>query len=143
MARHTFHCPMRWSDLDLYGHVNNVSYARYLEEARVHLLFLLGQPLGLFREAEGAVVAQIEIVFRAPMDYLPEGVDVDIWVGEITSGKFVLRYEIYSGTTVFATASSVMVPFDIEKGRSRRVSDDERKFLERLLEAADSSVGAG
>ena len=27
--------PLRWSDMDAYGHVNNVQYLRLLEEARI------------------------------------------------------------------------------------------------------------
>ena len=27
--------PLRWSDMDAYGHVNNVQYLRLLEDARV------------------------------------------------------------------------------------------------------------
>ena len=31
---HTYECPLRWADLDLLGHVNNVTYLDYVEEAR-------------------------------------------------------------------------------------------------------------
>lgn len=38
MTRHTYPCPVRWSDMDAYGVVNNVSLLRYLEEpGRLHL----------------------------------------------------------------------------------------------------------
>ena len=36
--RHVYECPMRWADLDLLGHVNNVTYVDYLQEARVDML---------------------------------------------------------------------------------------------------------
>ena len=36
--RHVFQCPMRWADMDLQGHVNNVIYVDYLQEARVDML---------------------------------------------------------------------------------------------------------
>ena len=29
------HVPLRWSDMDAYGHVNNVQFLRLLEDARV------------------------------------------------------------------------------------------------------------
>jgi len=32
---HTAHIPVRWGDMDSYGHVNNILYMQYLEEARV------------------------------------------------------------------------------------------------------------
>ena len=36
--RHVYECPMRWADMDLQGHVNNVIYVDYLQEARVDML---------------------------------------------------------------------------------------------------------
>ena len=36
--RHVYHCPVRWADLDLLGHVNNVVYVDYLQEARVDFM---------------------------------------------------------------------------------------------------------
>lgn len=41
MARHHYSCPMRWSDMDAFGHVNNVVFIRYLEEARIDFMFRL------------------------------------------------------------------------------------------------------
>ena len=38
MARHIYLCPMRWADMDSLGHVNNVTYVDYLQEARVDML---------------------------------------------------------------------------------------------------------
>ena len=37
-VRHVYECPMRWADLDMLGHVNNVVYVDYLQEARVDML---------------------------------------------------------------------------------------------------------
>ncbi|GAA5012781.1 hypothetical protein GCM10025734_58630 [Kitasatospora paranensis] len=39
MARHIYDCPLRWSDMDAFGHVNNVVFLRYLEEARIDFMF--------------------------------------------------------------------------------------------------------
>lgn len=33
---------VRWGDMDVLGHVNNATYLRYFEEARVHLLSAIG-----------------------------------------------------------------------------------------------------
>lgn len=41
MARHHYRCPLRWSDMDSFGHVNNVVFLRYLEEARIDFMFRL------------------------------------------------------------------------------------------------------
>ena len=41
MPRHRVLTPLRWSDMDAYGHVNNVQFLRLLEDARV-IAFGLG-----------------------------------------------------------------------------------------------------
>ena len=58
MARHTFLCPMRWSDMDAYGHVNNVVFLRYLEEARIDLLLRAAGPDGRAMLDGGVVVGR-------------------------------------------------------------------------------------
>ena len=35
---------MRWADMDLQGHVNNVVYVDYLQEARVDMLRARARP---------------------------------------------------------------------------------------------------
>ncbi len=39
--RGTLPLPLRWSDMDAFGHVNNVVFLRYLEEARIDFMFRL------------------------------------------------------------------------------------------------------
>jgi acyl-CoA thioester hydrolase len=135
--RHTFHCSMRWSDMDAYGHVNNVVYLTYLEEARVDMLFTLGAELGARALSEGVLVARHEIDYRRPLVYHQGGVDIDLWTGAIKGASFELRYEVHDDDTVFARAASLLVPFDLTAQRPRRVSPEERAFLEQYLPPAD------
>ena len=135
--RHTFHCPMRWSDMDAYGHVNNVVYLTYLEEARVDMLFTLGAALGAKALSEGVLVARHEIDYRRPLVYHQGGVDIDLWSGALKGASFEIRYEVHDDQTVFAHAASVLVPFDLTEKRPRRVSPEERTFLERYLPVPD------
>jgi len=39
MARAKVDIQLRWGDEDAYGHINNVAFLRYLEEARVRILW--------------------------------------------------------------------------------------------------------
>lgn len=134
MPRHTFRCPMRWSDMDAYGHVNNVVFLTYLEEARVDMLFVLGAELGSKALAEGVLVARHEIDYKAPLVFHSRGVDIEMWVAAVKGASFEIRYEVRDATTVFATAASVLVAFDLPAGRPRRLSDEERGFLATYLE---------
>ena len=131
--RHRFRCAMRWSDMDAYGHVNNVVFLTYLEESRVDMLFALGSEHGGKALAEGVLVAHHEIDYKRPLVYHPRGVDIAMWVGYIKGASFQIRYEVRDEETVFATAASVLVPYDLEAARPRRVSQQERDFLTKYL----------
>jgi acyl-CoA thioester hydrolase len=132
--RHRFRCPMRWSDMDAYGHVNNVVYLAYLEDARVDMLFSLGAEMGARALSDGVLVARHVIDYRRPLVYHPSGVDIDLWIGAIKGASFEVRYEVHDDDALFATASSVIVPFDLAAQRPRRLSQEERAFLSRYLE---------
>jgi acyl-CoA thioester hydrolase len=120
--------------MDAYGHVNNVVYLTYLEEARVDMLFSLGSELGGKALSEGVVVARHEIDYRRPLVYHPRGVDIELWVGEVKGASFEIRYEVHDESTVFARAASVLVAYDLDEGRPRRLSPSERSFLEQFAE---------
>ncbi len=132
--RHRYRCSMRWSDMDAYGHVNNVVYLTYLEEARVDMLFAQGPQMGSRALSDGVVVARHEIDYKRPLIYHPRGVEIALWCGSIKAASYEIRYEVHDETAVFATAASVLVPFDLTAERPRRVSPEERAFLERYLE---------
>ena len=129
-VRHRYRCSMRWSDMDAYGHVNNVVFLTYLEESRVDMLFALGAEHGLDALAKGVLVARHEIDYKAPLVYHQRGVDIDLWVGAIKGASFEIRYEVHDEDTVFAHAASLLVTYDLDAGRPRRVSPEERSFLE-------------
>lgn len=133
-TRYSYHCPMRWSDMDAYGHVNNVMFLTYLEEARVDMLLTLGTESGAKALASGVLVSHHEIDYHRPLVYHPSGVDIQLWCSAIKGATFDMRYEVCDDTTVFATAASRLVCFDLTANRPRRVSPEERAFLERYLE---------
>ena len=104
--KHHYRCAMRWSDMDAYGHVNNVVYLSYLEESRVDMLFALGSSHGLDALAKGVLVARHEIDYKAPLVYHQRGVEIDLWVGAIKGASFEIRYEVHDEDTLFARAAS-------------------------------------
>ena len=61
MTRHLYHCPLRWADMDQLGHVNNVTYVDYLQEARVDMLRVHPPAPGGEELAEGVVVVRHEV----------------------------------------------------------------------------------
>ncbi|MCA1835401.1 MAG: thioesterase family protein, partial [Actinobacteria bacterium] len=50
---------VRWSDMDVFGHVNNACVVTLLEEARTELLFGEGTQRGAQTLANGVVVVEL------------------------------------------------------------------------------------
>jgi acyl-CoA thioester hydrolase len=136
---------MRWADLDLLGHVNNVVYVDYLQEARVDLL-RTHRPTLTSELAEAAVVVRNEVTYLAPLTFRFEPVAVEVWVSELRAASFTLAYEIYQADPadpdnpdarrVHARATTVLTPYVFATERPRRLTAEERATLERYVEPA-------
>ncbi|MEU5096383.1 thioesterase family protein [Streptomyces sp. NPDC020996] len=122
--RHIYRCPLRWADMDAYGHVNNVVFLRYLEEARIDFLF---RPDKEFQQ--GSVVARHEIDYKRQLVHRHAPVDIELWVTEIRAASFTIAYEVKDDDVLYVRASTVIVPFDFEAQRPRRITAEEREFL--------------
>ncbi|WP_091562138.1 acyl-CoA thioesterase [Micromonospora pattaloongensis] len=151
--RYVYHCALRWSDLDAYGHVNNARFLTLYEEARVALMFVGGRAWGVGSFSDGVVIARHEIDYLRPVDYAlgrataetPPQVRIEMWVEQIRASRFTIGYELFDGDVLASRARSVLVPFDLEQQRPRRLTGDERTFLARYAApaegAADSAAG--
>ncbi len=123
--------------MDAYGHVNNVVFLRYLEEARIDFLF---RPEKDFKQ--GSVVARHEIDYKRQLVHRHTPVDIELWVTEIRAASFTIAYEVKDGDQVYVRAATVIVPFDFEAQRPRRITPDEREFLEGYRDDAEEEAVA-
>ncbi len=122
--------------MDAYGHVNNVVFMRYLEEARINFLF---RPDKDFQQ--GSVVARHEIDYKRQLVHRHHPVDIELWITEIRAASFTIAYEVKDADEVYVRASTVVVPFDFEAQRPRRITSEEREFLQEYLEKAGAEEG--
>lgn len=142
MSRLRFPTPLRWSDMDAYGHVNNVVFLRLLEDARVLAFHAAGSDDGGDMVGTGLLVARHEIDYLQPLHWRPEPVAIDLWVSDLRAASFEMGYEVLDvadgdgdgKTTVYARAESTMVVYDLDAGRPRRLTAVERGRLEAWLD---------
>ncbi|MDP9444597.1 MAG: acyl-CoA thioesterase [Actinomycetota bacterium] len=130
MTRHGFQQHVRWSDVDSYGHVNNVKYFEYVQEARLAFLQSLAAdvtPTG----AETFVVARQDVDYLRPMRFRSEPFTIESWVTRVGTSSYELEAEIKDGDAVLARARTVVVAFDARTQRSRPLRADERSALQR------------
>ena len=130
--RHTYDCHVRFSDVDVYGHVNNVKYFEYYQEARLAFLISLGRDAG--EQGFSLVVARLDVDYKRPILFRPEPYVVQSWVTRVGNSSFDIASEIRDGEHVLSRARAAMVTFDLSTQRSRPLTDGERR---RLVEIAD------
>jgi len=132
MSRHTYECHVRFSDVDVYGHVNNVKYFEYYQEARIAFLRSLTDS-----EEEPSlrqVVARIDVDYKRPILFRPEPYLVESSVTGIGTSSYDLESRIVDAggpeRTVYSTSQVKLVAYDSRSQRSRPLTDAERSRLE-------------
>jgi acyl-CoA thioester hydrolase len=123
----TFHCPVRWSDMDVYGHVNNTRFLTLYEEARVALMFVGARQEGVTSLEDGLVIRRHEVDYLRPVNY-DDPVRIELWLADVMAAQFVVAYELYAGDELASRARTWCVPVDPATGRPRRLTAAEREF---------------
>jgi acyl-CoA thioester hydrolase len=128
-----YECPVRFSDVDAYRHVNNVKYFEYFQEARIALLEALGNVIHVDGDAEGApgvVLAQLDVDYRTPLFFREEPYAVDAWVSHVGRSSFVVEGVIRDGEQVLSRSRAVMVAFDPKTQRAAALSEQQRELMQ-------------
>ncbi|MDN4596392.1 acyl-CoA thioesterase [Leifsonia virtsii] len=145
---------LRWSDLDAYGHVNNAEMLRLLEEARIEAFWVtddsgqgsgeaVGGSTAVLDGRPGAdtltLIARQEIEYLAPIPYLRQPLDVQLWLGRLGGASLEVCYEVWSpeGTepaTLYSRAATTIVLVDATSQRPRRINERERAAWTPYLE---------
>jgi acyl-CoA thioester hydrolase len=131
--------PVAWGDMDAFQHVNNVTFARWQETARVACL----SRLGLMERTDGIgpIVARLAIDYRRPLTF-PDTVRVDASITRVGNSSFGVAYRFASQAqeVVAATGEDVIVLVDYNSGKSTPLDEPLRARLAALgAEAGDGS----
>jgi acyl-CoA thioester hydrolase len=134
VARHRYLCPLRWSDVDVYGVINNVAFVRYLEEARVDLILQMPDTEQESFLRRGSVVVRHEIDYLSQLTHRREPVEIELWVSSLRAATVTISYQIKDEDQVYASARTVLAPFDYRAYRPRRLTEAEAAFFHSYLE---------
>ena len=120
------HCPLRWSDLDAQGHVNNALVVDYMQEARV--AFFRAGPISSLLDS-GIVVVGHKVEYRSAIEYTDRGIDVELTIAALGGARFEVAYDITQDARLVARATTVLCPYDFVGGRPTRLTDVDRAYL--------------
>ncbi len=105
-----------WSEIDLFGHVNNLAILKYVQAARVSYLESVGLMQSQREDKTGPILASISCRFRKPLFY-PGKVTVHSKVGEIKNTSFTIQHEVHDDESeIAAEAQDIIVLYDFVKG---------------------------
>ncbi len=129
--------PTRFGDCDMFGHVNNVQFARYYESGR---LDYFDRVLDLRASAEPQqtlIIADIHILFLQQINH-PCALEVGSRIGRLGNSSFDFEAAIFAPgeNRPRSTARATCVWFDFGANRSLPIPDSARSIIQQFEETA-------
>jgi acyl-CoA thioester hydrolase len=127
----TFDVPiqLRWADMDVNRHVNNVAVLRLLEEGRVRLFEGRRE---IFRDGVAVLVAHQEIDYLMPLRYSAAPATAKMWIARLGGGSFTVACRLHDGAGALAAkAETTLVTVD-GAGRPTSIPSGMRAALSAL-----------
>ena len=127
--------PVRWSDIDMYQHVNHATMVTLLEEARV--LFL--KPAFEVDILEiGLLIADVRVTYKAQLKLVDSPLQVTVWTKQLRTVDFTLGYEVRSvgadpQSKPAVIGESQLAAVHIQEERLVRLAPRHREYLQRWL----------
>ncbi|CAB3804569.1 hypothetical protein LMG28688_06013 [Paraburkholderia caffeinitolerans] len=126
--------PIRWGDMDAFGHVNNTVYFRYMEQVRISWF----EHIGVGGESHERGDGQGPVIVNASMDFLrqlhyPGDIVCTMTVGEPGRSSFDTGFELRrvdDPDTVYARGNARCVWIDYAAGKSVPIPDSLRATIE-------------
>ncbi|MDY6049952.1 MAG: acyl-CoA thioesterase [Corynebacterium sp.] len=125
---HVCHVPIRWSDFDRNGHLNNNAYIELAQEARLQFALDEFVPNGF--EIPVVFVRRLTADFNAPIMPDTNQAEVRTWVNRVGRTSFDTRQEIcdHNGK-VCCTIDVVQIWMDVATAKPKAITAAEVKVL--------------
>ena len=121
-----------WSELDYFGHVNNVSFFKYIQASRVHYWDQVGLTASHRKTNIGPMLASSKCDFKKPLFY-PGKAIVHAKVSTIGNTSFSIQHRIENENgDLVALAEDTMVMYDFNKEEKYPFPADLRERIEQL-----------
>ena len=124
--------PIRYRDMDTLGHVNNVVYLTYIEQARIEYFADLQLWDGDASEL-GLILAKSTVSYRAPLTIHDKIVRIDTRISRLGNKSFDMEHQLTcirdEKIITIAEAQIVMVVFDYIGNQTIAIPDAWRKRI--------------
>jgi acyl-CoA thioester hydrolase len=126
---------VRWSDIDMYQHINHATMVTILEEARIPFL---REPFGADITTIGLLIAEVNIVYKGQLRLVDSPLQVTMFSKRVRAVDFTIGYEVRpagatSDTKPSVIADTQLAAVHIDEQRLQRLSPAQREYLLRHL----------
>ena len=121
-----------WSELDLFGHVNNVTFFKYIQAARVNYCESIGLTSINEKNKLSFIVVSTNCAFKIPLQY-PGNVKVFSKIEWIKNSSFQLSHLIVDqNNNVSAQSTDTVVVFDYDKKSKVNITEALKAKMEQI-----------
>ncbi len=126
---------VRWSDIDMYQHINHATMVTLLEEARIPFL---REPFGEDIATIGLLIAEVNIVYKGQLRLVDSPLQVTMWSKRVRAVDFTVGYEVRSvgvpaDSKPAVIAETQLAAVHIQEQRLQRLTDAQRDYLRRWM----------
>jgi len=127
---------VRWSDIDMYQHINHATMVTILEEARIPFL---REPCGPVIEEIGLLIHEVNILYKGQLRLIDSPLQVTMWSKRVRAVDFTIGYEVRSvrkppDSRPSVIAETQLATVHIKEQRLERLSPEQREYLQRYLD---------
>ena len=133
---HVFQQITHFGEMDIVGHINNISIARYYENARAYFLeSIYGRDFFRPGQIDRPVLVDVRVRYFKEI-YFPETVETCSAITHIGKSSFAVAQGIFRDGILLGTCDSVAV--NVLGGRSRVIAAERREHMARFQVGAPS-----
>ena len=124
------HLRLDWSEMDIFGHINNVMFFKYIQASRVNYWEHIGLMNRYFKEKIGPILVSTGCQFFKPLFY-PDNITIEARVEFIKTTSIGLHHRILNGKKeLCAEAHDVIVLYDFAKNEKVHIPAELRAAME-------------
>ena len=126
------HLRLDWSEMDMYGHINNVMFFKYIQASRINFWQTAGLESGYYKDKIGPILVSTGCQFSKPLFY-PDNITVEVRLEFIKTTSIGLHHRILNGKDeLSAEGHDVIVLFDFDTNEKVVIPDELREEIEKL-----------
>ena len=126
---------VRWSDIDMYQHINHATMVTILEEARVDFL---AEPFAEDIDTIGLLIHEVQVLYKGQLRLVDSPLQVTMWTKRCRAVDFTLGYEVRPvgaapDSKPSVIAETQLAAVHIREQRLVRLSPAHRAYLNRWM----------